>query len=73
VPEVQSPKRRVSKAVVYFEDGLIVLSVGLLFWLGVLNRQERWARVAMLPVLGMMLVVFVHRMFRVHRAMRGGW
>jgi len=70
VPSKGSDGRKVSRLVIYVEDGLILLSIALLFWLWVLHRREDWARIAMIPVLGMMLVVFVHRVSRVHRAMR---
>jgi len=67
----KSGKDPVSKAVVHVEDALILVSVGLLFWLGVLHRREAWAQIAMVPVLGMMVVVFVHRLGRLRRVMRG--
>ncbi len=71
VPAEESDQRKRSKAVIYVEDALILLSIGLLFWLGVLNRRETWAQVAMIPVLGMLLIVLVRRVRRVHRVMRG--
>ena len=70
MPSKGSDSRNVSKLIIHVEDGLILLSIGLLFWLWVLHRREAWAQIAMLPVLGMMLIVFVHRVTRVHRAMR---
>ena len=56
------------KRSVYIEDGLIIVSIALLFWLGVLERDQRWAQLLMGGVLVVMLTVLVRRLRRVHGA-----
>lgn len=55
----------------YIEDALILVSIGLLFVLTVWFRYETWGRFALLAVLLVMAVVFVRRLRRTHRALKG--
>jgi hypothetical protein len=71
VPANQSEGEQTGHSVVvYVEDGLIILSIGFLFWLGVFHRAEAWAQGVLVLVLIMMAVVFVARVRRVQRALR---
>ena len=71
MPENRPGKDPPAKTLIHVEDGLILVSIGLLFWLGVLKRHQTWAQVAMIPVLAMMVVVLIHRLGRLRRAMQG--
>ena len=53
---------------IYVEDGLIIVSIVLLFVLTVFYRDRTWAQVALLAVMAVMVVVFVRRLTRAHRA-----
>ena len=63
-------EQKVPKMVIHVEDAVILISIGLLFWLGVLKRHEAWAQMALLGVLVVMAVVLVRRFRRVHRGFR---
>ena len=52
----------------YVEDGLIIVSIVLLFVLTVFYRHLAWAQVSLLAVLAVMTIVFVRRLTRAHRA-----
>ncbi len=56
---------------IYIEDGLILLSIGLLFVLTIFFRREAWAQWALGAVFLLMLIVFVRRFSRAHRAFKG--
>jgi len=60
-----------SKLGIYVEDALILLCLVPLFIRGVFFRDETWTRVGLWIVLAIMLVVFVIRFRRVHRAFTG--
>ena len=63
-------RHREQRRGIYVEDALILISIGLLFWLGVLERHETWAQIAMGVLLLVMLMVFVRRVRRVRRAFK---
>jgi L-asparagine transporter-like permease len=71
---VQEPqeKRKASSVGIYIEDGLILVSIVLLFWITVFHRHERVGQILLIVLLVVMLVVFVWRIRRVHRAFRNG-
>lgn len=54
----------------YVEDALILVSIGLLFWLGVVKRHQPVAQVLLGAVFIIMLVVFVRRIRRTYRAFK---
>ncbi len=60
-----------SKAALYFEDALIFLAVAALFVLTVFFRHRLWGQVALFGVLIVMVIVFIFRLRRVHRAFTG--
>jgi membrane protein implicated in regulation of membrane protease activity len=70
VPEADGDKGKKLKRSILIEDVLILVSIGELFWLGVLKRTELWAQIAMGVVAVVMLVVLVRRLKRVHRAFK---
>ena len=55
---------------VYIEDVLILVSIGLLFWLGVFERHKASGQVALGVVLVVMVIILVRRVRRLHRAFR---
>lgn len=59
-----------TKRSLHLEDVIILISVGLLFWLGVLRRHETVAQVLLVGVLIVMLVVFLRRIRRTYRAFK---
>lgn len=61
-------KHEEDRTAIYVEDGLILLSIGVLFALGVFYRQETWAQIVLGGVLLLMLVIFVRRYRRAKRA-----
>lgn len=63
-------RQRPRKTAMYVEDALIVISIGLLFWLAVLERHEGWAQIALVGVLIVMAVVLVRRFRRFNRGIR---
>ena len=60
-----------SKAALYIEDALILLAVVALFILSVFFRDRWWGQVGLGGVLIVMVVVFVFRFRRAHRAFTG--
>ena len=56
----------------HLEDLIILVSVGLLFWLGVFHRHKLWAQIELVALLIVMLVVFIRRVRRTYRAFRDG-
>ena len=56
------------KAALHVEDVAILLSVGALFVLTVFFREEVWAQILLVGVFLLMVVVFILRFRRVHRA-----
>ena len=56
---------------IYIEDALILVSIVLLFALAIFFRFEAWGQAALVGVFAVMLVVFVRRLRRVHRAFKG--
>ncbi len=60
-----------SKLGLYVEDALILLAVAALFVLGVFFRNTQWGQVGLGVVLVVMVIVFVRRLRRVHRAFTG--
>ena len=71
---VQEPqeKRKASSVGIYIEDGLILVSIVLLFWVTVFHRHERAGQILLILLLVVMFVVFVWRIRRVHRAFKDG-
>lgn len=69
--QVKEKRTSRKKTSIYIEDALIIVSIALLFWLGVLERNERWAQLLMGGVLLVMLTVFIRRIRRVHGAFTG--
>ena len=63
--------QRPPKKVVYLEDALILLAIVALFVLTVFFRHEVWGQAALVLVGLVMLVIFVRRLRRVHRAFTG--
>ena len=63
-------KKRSSPAI-YIEDALILVAIGLLFVLTIFFRDERWGQLALAGVFVAMLVVFIRRFRRTHRAFKG--
>jgi len=61
-----------SKAMLYFEDALILLAVAALFVLGVFFRHTVWGKAGLAVVAAVMAVVCFFRLRRVHRAFTGG-
>jgi len=55
---------------VYIEDALILVSIGLLFWLVVFRRHETSAQIALGVILLVMVIVLVRRVRRLNRAFR---
>jgi hypothetical protein len=55
---------------VYIEDAVTLVSIGLLFWLGVFRRHETSGQIALGVVLLVMVIVLVRRVRRLHRAFR---
>ncbi|KPK62494.1 MAG: hypothetical protein AMK73_05995 [Planctomycetes bacterium SM23_32] len=67
----QDQDRHESRAAIYVEDSLILLSIAALFVLTVFFRRQWWGQVGLGLVLAIMGVVFVFRFRRVHRAFTG--
>ncbi len=68
----ESSERKGQKSLaVYVEDALILVSVALLFVLAVFYRGRTWGQVALLVVLAVMVIIFVRRLRRTHRAFKG--
>jgi len=61
-------ERKRSHLAIYVEDGLILVSIALLFVLTIFYRNLAWAQVALLAVLAVMAIVLVRRLTRAHRA-----
>jgi hypothetical protein len=68
--EPDDEKRGDDKSGLYLEDILIFLSVGALFVLGVLFRNRSWSRPGLIAVLVLMVLVFISRFRRVHKAFK---
>jgi len=70
VGEADKEKRPGSSGL-FIEDALVLLSIGLLFVLTIFFRRKQWGQMALMAVLLMMVVVFVRRLRRTHRAFKG--
>ncbi len=57
-----------SKLGLYVEDAFILLAVAALFVLSVFFRHTQWGQIGLGVVLVVMVIVFVRRLRRVHRA-----
>ena len=55
----------------YLEDAVILVSIGALFVLTVFFRHTPGGKLGLVLLLALMLVVFVRRLTRVHKAFRG--
>jgi hypothetical protein len=69
--ESDDEQRGEDKSGLYLEDLLIFLAVGALFVLGVLFRDRSWSKPGLIGVLVVMVLVFISRFRRVHRAFKG--
>ena len=58
------------KRAIIFEDVLILVSIALLFVLGVFYREALWGQIALGGVLVVMIVVFIARSRRMHKAFK---
>lgn len=58
------------KTKLYIEDGLILGSILMLFWLGVFERNEAWAQWELGGILLIMLIVFIRRIRRTYSAFK---
>ncbi len=58
------------KRVIICEDVLILVSIALLFVLGVFYREALWGQIALGGLLVVMIVVLVARYRRVHKAFK---
>lgn len=65
------PYRRPSKKTIYIEDALILLALIPLFVLTVFFRDALWAQACLVVLFLVMVVIFVRRLRRVHRAFTG--
>jgi hypothetical protein len=54
----------------HLEDVMILVCIGLLFWLGVFRRREPEAQLLLGAVFIVMLVVFIRRVRRTYRAFK---
>jgi len=60
-----------AKRALYIEDAVILLALIPLFILGVFYRSTEWGQAGLWAVFAVMLVVFVIRLRRTHRAFKG--
>ena len=70
-PFAEQEEGSAGRATVYAEDALILLSVAALFVLAVFYRTTLWGQVGLGILLVVMIVVFMRRFRRVHRAFKG--
>lgn len=70
-PFAEQEEGSAGRAAIYVEDALILLSVAALFVLAVFCRTNLWGQVGLGVVLVVMIVVFIRRFRRVHRAFKG--
>jgi membrane protein YdbS with pleckstrin-like domain len=63
--------RKRAKVGLYVEDAVILLAIVPLFVLTVFFRDTLWGQVGLGVVLVVMVIVFVRRLRRVHRAFTG--
>ena len=68
----ESPEQKARRCRhIVIEDALILVSIALLFVLAVFFRRESWAQWALGGVLVTMVIVFLRRSRRTHRAFKG--
>jgi hypothetical protein len=60
-----------SRLAIYVEDGLVLLGIAALFVFTVFFRERWWGQVALMATGLVMVVVFIRRFRRVHRAFTG--
>lgn len=70
MPSEQQDDEQQTRRNLYVEDALILVCIGLLFWLGVLRRHQPVAQILLGAVFIVMLVVFVRRIRRTYRAFK---
>ena len=70
MPQHDPNRQKARRTAIHVEDAFILISIGLLFWLGVLEKHERWAKIGLLGVLVVMAVVLMRRFRRFDRAVR---
>ncbi len=68
--DIDDRERKRLKRSIIIEDTLILLSIAMLFLLGVLYRHHGWAQIILFFVFLLMLAVFIRRTRRVKREFR---
>ncbi len=70
-PDSDDRRRARSTLAIYVEDALILLGIAALFVFTVFFRTTRWGQLALMATGLVMVVVFIRRLRRVHRAFTG--